>query len=263
MKGLIAFLDILGYQSFLENNSATESALKVLEMVTTLPKDTHTQVAQEWSANKLDKSITDSLQHVIFSDTIVLLIPFEKDEKKAVQAVTYMVTLAGVLAAKMFDAGLPIRGAIHQGEFIVKDSCFAGTGIVEAYRLCSRLDFSGLVLGEEIMARFAENQTSKQPFLSKPLYDRLFVPILSPLKSSKNGESEERRLTHMNWLTFTGGALREHLESDLIQCVMTRFWAHGKDCPAAVDGKIRNTCKIMRRLRMELPPPKQASAETK
>jgi hypothetical protein len=34
MNGLIAFFDILGYQSFLENNSAIESAEKVLELIT-------------------------------------------------------------------------------------------------------------------------------------------------------------------------------------------------------------------------------------
>lgn len=263
MKGIIAFLDILGYQSFLENNSATDSALKVLDMVTKLPKDTHTEMSQGWNASKLDSSITDSLQHVIFSDTIVLLIPFDKDEKNAIPAIIYMVTLSGVLAAKMFNAGLPIRGAIHQGEFVVKDSCFAGTGIVEAYRLCSRLDFSGLVLGDDIHTRLAKNQAANPPLMSQKNYDKLLVPILSPLKSTKSGELEERRLTHVNWLSFTGGALRKHLESDLIQCVMSRFWAHGKDCPAAVDGKIRNTCKMMRRLLLELPPPQSTAAQSK
>lgn len=252
MKGVIAFLDILGYQSFLENNSATESALKVLDMVTRLPKETHAQVATSWTAHKLDKAIADSLQHVIFSDTIVLLIPLDEKEENFNPAVVYMMSLAGILVAKMFDEGLPMRGAVIEGDFVVKDTCFAGTGIVEAYRLCSRLDFSGIVMSEEISSKFDNNRKTASALLNEAIYQRLCVPILSPLKSAIPSENIERRLTHINWVLFTAGALRKHLETDVIQCVMSRFWAHGKDCPVAVDGKIRNTCKMIRRLRMVL-----------
>jgi hypothetical protein len=48
MNGLIAFFDILGYQSFLENNSATESAEKVLKLITDIPQKAKSEVAEAW-----------------------------------------------------------------------------------------------------------------------------------------------------------------------------------------------------------------------
>ena len=256
MKGAIVFLDILGYQSFLENNSATESALRVLELITTLPKTTHAELSKSWIDGKFDKTVVDSLQHVVFSDTVVLLLPYGTDDESRIRAsVAYLVVCAGVLATKMFDAGLPMRGAIHEGEFIVKESCFAGRGIVESYRLCSQLDFSGLIVSPELLGRLTADQDTARPFFHKEFFRRFVVPILSPLKIGKSERLEEQRLTHLNWLMFTAGHLRAQLESDVIQCVMSRFWAHDKDCPTSVDGKIRNTCKMIRRLRMSLPPP--------
>jgi hypothetical protein len=48
MNGLIAFFDILGYQSFLENNSATQSAEKVLKLITEIPEQTKSEVSKRW-----------------------------------------------------------------------------------------------------------------------------------------------------------------------------------------------------------------------
>jgi hypothetical protein len=59
MNGLIAFFDILGYQSFLENNnSATESAEKVLTIVTGLPKQIKLEVLDRWKSLHGGISIT-------------------------------------------------------------------------------------------------------------------------------------------------------------------------------------------------------------
>lgn len=264
MNGAIAFLDILGYQSFLENNSATESAEKVLEMITTLPKSTHAELSKKWIDKKLDQAVINGLQHIIFSDTIVLLLPYSNNDEKNIQAsVSYMVTCAGFLVTKMFDAGLPMRGAVHEGEFIVKESCFAGRGIVDSYRLCSQLDFAGLVVSETITKRLATDHLRPDATINKDLYKHIFVPILSPLKSGKAEILSEKRLTHVNWYMMMSGTLKAHLESDVIQCVLSRFWAHDKDCPTSVDAKIRNTCKILRRLRIAAPPTPAQLPQTK
>jgi hypothetical protein len=254
MPGAIAFLDILGYQSFLANNSASEStdaALEVLEMITALPKRVQAELSENWAQEAFGQSVIQSLHHVIFSDTIVLLIPYAKKDPGA--CLTYLTVSAGLLTAKLFDEGLPIRGAIAEGPFIVKDTCFAGKGIVDAYRLCSQLDFSGLVLSHECAERLRRPE-------SAPWVADYLVHILSPLK-----DRPEDRLYHVNYMRHFGGALQKHLDRDLIDCVMSRFWAHGKDCPTSLDGKIRNTCKMMRKLRFAVNPPtiaKKTSADT-
>jgi hypothetical protein len=254
MKGVISFLDILGYQSFLENNSATDSALDVLNILTTLPKKTHEEVAKFWSETNLPKIVSDNFQHVIFSDTILLTIPYGENfnEQQRNAAVAYMTVLSARLAAAMFQAGLPLRGVVHEGEFITKDTCFAGKGIVEAYRYCSRLDFSGVVCSPEIEKCLVDGQKAKSSHIKEESFSRLFVSFLSPLKD----DAEERQL-HINWALLADDSLKAELKADVIQCVLSHFWAHEKDCPTSVDGKIRNTCKVLRRLRIAehpLPP---------
>jgi hypothetical protein len=46
----------------------------------------------------------------------------------------------------MFEQGLPVKGAIDCGQFFVKDHCFAGKTIVNAYHLANNLELSGCVL---------------------------------------------------------------------------------------------------------------------
>jgi hypothetical protein len=250
MTGLIAFFDILGYQSFLENNSAPEAAEKVLEMILTLPVQVKekvkahmlTQIPKE--ANPNVQSATSAIKHLIFSDTIVLLLPYPDGASQEWReiALANIAFASADLCQSLFAFGLPTRGALHEGEFILKEYCFAGTGIIDAYRLCSKLDFAGVVLSEPLAADLAKIQAKTRAF-NTVTYDHFFVPIYSPLKGGA-----EKTLFHLNWVQSIQGENRLDLKSDVIQFVMRSFWAHKKDCPLSVDAKIRQTCKIMRRL---------------
>jgi hypothetical protein len=161
MNGLIAFFDILGYQSFLENNSATESAEKVLGFINDIPNTVKKNVSKAWleAANQnrhmISNEIVDSFNHLIFSDTIVLSVKYPKNatESWKQNALCFLVSASGYLCGDMFNRGLPLRGAIVEGEFLVKDFCFAGKAIVEAYKLCESLNYSGIVCSHELQAR--------------------------------------------------------------------------------------------------------------
>jgi hypothetical protein len=50
-----------------------------------------------------------------------------------------------------------MRGAIVEGEFHVKEMCFAGRAIVDAYKLCESLDFSGLVCESQLATRLPKS----------------------------------------------------------------------------------------------------------
>jgi hypothetical protein len=251
MKGIIAFFDILGYQSFLENNSASESALQVLDLITKIP----VEVRQEWSSTwntvknkenpKSPSDITKRLTHLIFSDTILLTMPIEETDSQRVrdEALAFMGMMSMHLQYRMFLNGLPLRGVIHEGSYIVKDTCFAGSGIVEAYKQCADLDFSGLVYSPPLFERIKERQAGPDAIFSTHNFDAWFVEVLSPLKNGR-----ELRLCHPNWIGFLQNADKRQMKADVIQFVMKTFWSHKKDCPTSVDSKIRNTCKIFRRL---------------
>lgn len=248
MKGLIGFFDILGYQNFLENNSATDSALKVLEMITEIPEKVKTKGAN--AAKEFIKKDTffiefsENFNHLVFSDTVVFTVNYPENAEShwIFRARHVMSYYASLLFADMFRNGLPLRGVIHEGDFIFKEMCFAGKGIVEAYRLCESLDMSGLVYSEQLgsdieIHRSAEKNYDKETHF---LY-------LTPIKGGK-----EIKLLNVNWLDFARNSERVLCEKDVENFVLKSFWAHQKDCSNSVDVKVRNTVKVLRKMLLNL-----------
>src|ERR1017187_2631150 len=132
MNGLIAFFGILGYQSFLQNNSATKTAEKVLTLITDLPEQTkaevsikHLEMYQSLPTIPL-KEVTASLNYLVFSDTIVLSIQFPENPAKEwiKPALNSLTVICGKLQLEMVKEGLRMRGAIVEGEFLVRQHCF-------------------------------------------------------------------------------------------------------------------------------------------
>jgi hypothetical protein len=251
MTGLIAFFDILGYQSFLENNSASDSALNVLDLINKIPAESTNIVSSIWlkrsaeTDTEMSKQITSAQKHLIFSDTIVLSIeyPTSASQLWKDRALAYLTFLSGKLCCEMFTKGLPLRGAMVEGEFVVKDTCFAGKAIVEAYNLCESLDFSGFVYSQHIGQRVL-----KKDCFTSHNFDRFFIPYLSPINKS----SKEEKLVHFNWTAYLNAEDQKVFLTDVEKFVLRSFWAHEKDCSLSVDTKIRNTVKLAWRLAIAL-----------
>lgn len=242
MKGLIGFFDILGYQNFLENNSATESALEVLGIITGMPMEVKEFMESVTSTTRPeDKDLQAALTHLVFSDTIVFTLSYPEniEDEWINRAQTFMAVCSSVLAAEMFKKGLPIRGVIHEGDFITKDMCLAGKGIVEAYQLCESLNFSGVVysqhLGNKLPAMRVNSGTTND--------GKWNFTYLTPIKGGS-----EIKLVNANWLNFIGSEGVSQLQNDIEKCVLESFWAHQKDCSNAVDSKVRNTVKVIRKM---------------
>lgn len=248
MNGLICFFDILGYQSFLENNSASETAsdtaLKVLDIITTTVPEVKDRLSSMFINLPDDlqhhKQIFDEIRPLIFSDTILLSVQYPKTETLQNASVAHFSALAQIIFVKMFLAGLPMRGVILDGDFIIKDYCFAGTSIVKAYKLCQQLDFAGLVFQPE----GALSPTKAIPLkLSEPNC----ISYLCPLKNRL-----EKKLTLLNWLYYLNPTEYKNMQADVEGFVHRSFWAHNKDCALETDEKLANTIKICRRLAIAL-----------
>lgn len=235
MNGLIGFFDILGYQNFLKNNSATDSALEVLELITNIPTEIREFMSGVVNDSRpQDKEYRDALSHLVFSDTIVFALPYPEnatDEWK-INAATFLSIGSAMLAAEMFLKGLPIRGAICEGNFIFKDTCMAGTVIVDAYHLCESLDFAGIALSKELGLREHTDNDGKYSFT-----------YLTPLKDGK-----EEKFINLNWMTYVGDDVLSKCSMDVEKFVLDAFWAHQKDCSISVDSKVRNTVKVIRKM---------------
>lgn len=241
MNGLVGFFDILGYQSFLENNSASDSALEVLRIINDVPQQAKKLVQSAIGTEQYLLEIGNALEHIVFSDTIVFTLPYPEkaDDNWIYSAQGYISFCSSALASKMFENGLPIRGVLHEGEFITQKHCLAGKAIVEAYQLCGKLNFAGLVLtsnlGDKIIASQLKGSINNDS-------DFLFS-YLAPMK-----DDSEEKLVHINWLKHLDDEHISQFEKEAENYVMNSFWAHQKDCSRLVDQKVHNTVKVMRKM---------------
>lgn len=244
--GLIGFFDILGYKSFLANNSASDTAREVLNIINNIPKK-----VVEFNRD-LSKSATQpyaecgaAFKHLVFSDTIVFLLPYkENPENEWIgMAELFMAGTSAALAAEMFHYGLPIRGAIHEGDFIYENMCIAGQGIVDSYQLCESLNFAGLAYSPHFGNKMIEALKSRGVFNWHNNDGQDLFTYLAPLN---NGS--ESKLLLVNWLNDLQPDALARLKKNIEDFVWTAFWAHQKDCSHSVDIKVHNTIKVMRKM---------------
>lgn len=242
-QGFVAFLDILGYQSFLEKNPAVDSALAVLKIINDIPAQQGSEFGESWMKNETNlkdiaAEVQNSCRHLIFSDTIVISVTHPEDASQKWQraALAYICMFSARVAGVMFMNGLPVRGAIAKGSFVSVESCLAGSAVVSAYRLCSELDYSGVVLSEDISKVY--NTEHRPLFKSK---NGKFTPTyLSPLKGAT-----EKHFQNLNWVTMLHESYRTELLSDISGTVHRSFWGHNKDIPLSADRKLSNTIKAV------------------
>lgn len=151
-SGLVGFFDILGYQNLLEKNEPEDMAQSVLPILTHidttvkkgLPKIFHTEKEAEQELSLI--KIIDSIKWLVFSDSILITMPLEDTiDRESSRRWTAFMSLCISLQGSMFKAGLPLRGAITHGKFVIQDTFFAGRAIVEAYKFCNKLDLAACV----------------------------------------------------------------------------------------------------------------------
>lgn len=242
MKGLIGFFDILGYQNFLENNSATDSATAVLKIINSIPAAVENHMKKTADTKlQLDKEIAASFKHIVFSDTVMFTLPYPEkvSPEWILNAYVYMNSSAAMLMSQMFAMGLPMRGIIHEGEFIVENMCFAGKGIVDAYKSCTSLNLAALVHSSHLY----EYLNNEKRIHQHGNDERFIFSYLTPKK-----DGGEEKMLHINWVDYYEKKDVLKIDSDPERFVLESFWAHQKDCSNSVDIKVRNTVKLIRKM---------------
>jgi len=161
-NGLIGFFDILGYQAFLENNppeTAADTVLAVLGKLTGLKDEMLLHMMKDLGV--LQDRIEVEPQWLVFSDTVLLYLDLNKvteplgqepeSRGQKIELHFYVFLLQCIALWKaMFAAGLPLRGAITQGNYLVKGPCFAGIPIVQAHQLGNDLNCAGVAIDQSV-----------------------------------------------------------------------------------------------------------------
>ena len=153
--GLVAFFDILGYQNFLERNEPETAAGKIAEFMKKL-KDFQSKTYLIMLGEKTEpkiRPILERIKYLVISDAILLTLETNKSNKKDYSLFQFFFLMYCLrLFKELFIYGLPVRGAIEYGEYVlVENQMFAGRPIVRAYQSAMNLDLSACQVSDSVV----------------------------------------------------------------------------------------------------------------
>ena len=236
VRGFIGVFDVLGFQSFCANNSDQKIAEEVLRYIDFVPEGMPELLARSLSRGQIKtyehaKALLSHIKWLVFSDTIVVVLPNAEKEKDLLRE---YVAACAILNRTMFERGLPVRGAMHLGEFVIGNRCIAGRVVVEALHQVHLIEAACTVLSNDVWAHLQDR------FNTDEIGDSLLRGLLP--RSSVPCKDGAKTLTTLNWLNISIGEATD--PKNTYEFVMEQFLAHGKQLDTAAHTKARNTADI-------------------
>ena len=154
ITGFFALFDILGFKQILESNDLDYLETRIANLLDSLHKQAITLDGSD-NEQMLSFDKTDTL---VFSDTIILYQTATQLPDGTIPSMgPSIIDKSALLLRLAFEAGIPLRGAISHGDYLVSDNYFLGKPIVEAYQAERLCKWSGAIL-----CKSAECQCKKQ-----------------------------------------------------------------------------------------------------
>ena len=162
-KGIVAYFDILGYQNFIENNKI-EYCIDIIEnIILKLPEETENErfgfyTGNDEIMNSIKKYFNEQSNITFLSDTILFFFNLEHIDDNNKPLFTHQILFYLLFfMQKTFEAGFPMRGYIDYGEYYYKNdkniNVVAGKTLVNCHREASNLEFSGLIVSNELFEK--------------------------------------------------------------------------------------------------------------
>jgi len=255
--GFVGYFDILGYTQIMLNNNIHKTAQFVSDTLMNIPRDMidslrspyqavrPLEVAPESSERGDWSQILDRVSWIIFSDSILISLPFDPSlpEHDLVQNYLAFSIVCASLMNRCFSAGFPLRGAISVGEFFIEDRCFAGRPIINAYYATQQLEFAGCVLDESANSLISEWRKHLVKKSERNLLDKLDQTTILYLVPMKENTDERHRT--INWVTLDTPGFSP-IAGDIRDVTTRAFLMHNKIAVPSVQGKINNTEMFIR-----------------
>jgi len=247
MVSIFGIFDVLGFKSFCENCDLqeTEKVLKVMdEFETDIPKVLMAGLDTK-NTTPLEKreQVTSRLKWLIFSDTIFVAMPIDLSDKpdKLKFNLIFFAILVAYINRRMFEIGLPVRGAVHIGDVIVSKRCFAGKAIVETYRLGQSVQVAGSVISE------AASTFVSHAFPDQTGFHEMFKNLFVECEVS-TGNNSSGKFKTLCWFYLKMGLIEDfNSHIDLDRFVTVKFTAHGKKLLGEKEERrVSNTVKLFR-----------------
>ena len=251
--GLVAWLDVLGFKALLDADpdkgmEIWPTVWKFLNQLKAI-HDLHSPT--EYQRRELP-SFADRFRFLAFSDSIVASLDLSgvsEAKSELWNPEWHLVALferrMTYLTRKLFDFGLPARGAIDYGSFYHSEIGFAGSPFVNAERQSSNLSFAATSITKAASA-VLDQAYDRLPVKHRPWFDHTTeaktqngcrtIRILNAyeagvIKTTGDASEFERRLT----------------EDNIEQVVEAVFSAHGKPITdSRVQQKIFNTIQMLK-----------------
>jgi len=249
--GIMGFFDILGYQSFLKNNpgdAARRVVSKLGGLEESLGAEMREALLHKQQAPKVEE-LLGLLECLVFSDTVMLYSLFEDDDSVSTLSNRWIVInfACALLWRRMFEFGLPLRGVVHTGEFLVEKACFAGRAIVEAYQTSQDFDLAVCAYTPAAFATLIRQANEPHdPLLWNWIPTQLFEYRIPRIQGT------DERLVTINPLALFLEGHDRYFKGDLRQMVHDAFWKHDKDIPESALPKLLHTEQFLRACRFTL-----------
>ncbi len=237
MNCIFGLFDVLGFTSFCENCDFgnAERVLKVMDDFETEVPELLLHGLDEKNDTPQDKinEVKERLRWLTFSDTIFVALELKATDKP--DTIKFNLIFFAILAAyinrRMFELGLPMRGAVHVGDVMISKRCFVGKAIMDAHRLGAQCQLAGTVVSNEAYALIFK--TFVEPKVFHSMYEDAIIEHDVPtgteqLSNSLVGSTCQKMKT-LCWFFLEMGRM-EHfvVPVDLNDYVRAKFTAHGK-----------------------------------
>jgi len=161
-----------------------------------------------------------------------------------------LLTLIAIFTKNMFESGLPVRGVMDYGQYIVNENInfFAGKPIIDAYKLCNKINLAACCISpnltneiNKLTAILEDHPTigvTEQDTLKrrKKLHDHILVEYMVPYK-----DGSDKLLSTINNLYR-----KKDLPQDVRQYVLESCWKHNKDLRQSDMSKADKTEQFIR-----------------
>jgi len=240
-NGPVAFFDILGYKSIIDNNKIEVVAQLIVDHLEKTPYYLRDFIIKEFSHFGLPKKDLDRLAKYTFrlllSDSILLTSKQPKgsyDLESRLWEWFLFLLECQKLVTWMFENGLPVKGAIGYGEYFRKRNCFAGKPIVDCFRLANSLDLAGCAFVPNAWNRIEEALTGSN---NKQIADFINSVCLEYQVPVKSGKSKDLRILFYPLPNNWKGSTENKVER--------AFTAHRKEITEKVKTKFVNTVNMI------------------
>jgi hypothetical protein len=256
MDYIFGIFDVLGFTGFCENCDP-QNAEVVLKTMDNFEKEIPNIVVEALDvtgseAQDKKQKLKERLCWLTFSDTVFVALPYDLSAHpdKLKFELIFFTAVISYINRRMFEIGLPIRGAVHIGDIIISQRCFAGKAIVDAHNFGKKFQAAATFISEQANALIFSAFPEKKGFYSWFSNSIIECEVSTGTKPVSNllWSSESEKVKTLCWFNLEIGSIKRFgIPTDFNRFIMEKFTAHGKKLAGEKEKmKVVNTEKLFK-----------------